>query len=491
LTKAIALLGTGSDVGKSILTTALCRILSDAGYNTAPFKAQNMSNNAGVTPAGLEIGRAQLVQAEAARQVPHVDMNPVLIKPTTDTGAQVILNGKVLGNTDAASWFRDTSMARKEAYAALKRLMERHEVVVLEGAGSCAEVNLRSRDYVNFDAAKAADAPVLLVADIDRGGVFGQVVGTLECLEEEDRRQVAGILINRFRGDLRLFEDGVRYLEKKTGLPVLGVIPYLYGLDIESEDGLPLETKVDPPEAPCKALARIGIIRLPHIANFTDFLAFDGDPVEIHYLYRPRDLKSYDLLILPGTKNTRFDLEWLHTTGWTERLKQAKKPMLGICGGYQILGQEVLDPTGVEGNAGASQGLGLLPVRTVLEQSKVLKATTGVCMGEPVHGYEIHMGQTKSLEQVEPALYLSDGSSDGVISNKVLGCYLHGLLDAPRARAAILSWACPGQDFSEVAARSDAIVRREAAYKKLAQHVAASLDLARLSQILGLTISGC
>ena len=376
--KAIAFLGTGSDVGKSIVVTAIGRIFKNLGYSVAPYKAQNMSNNSYVTLEGGEMGRAQVVQAEACGVEPHTDMNPVLLKPNTDIGAQVVLQGKAVGNALAADYFKDTSKIRQPAFQSLEKLKAAHDLVVIEGAGSCGEVNLRSRDFVNFETAHAADAPVILVADIDRGGVFAQLIGTLKVIPEADRKRVAGFIINKFRGDAALFDDGIQYLEKETGLPVLGLIPYFRHIEIDPEDGLPLETVIDPQTGPLPGKINIACIRLPHISNFTDFNPLiRNDAVSFHYLSQPRKLEGYDALILPGTKNVRFDLQWLKDNGWEELIADFKGQVLGVCGGFQMLGNSIQDPHGVEGEPGDTPGFGLLDIETVLEKEKVLSRSQG------------------------------------------------------------------------------------------------------------------
>lgn len=487
---SLVVVGTGSDVGKSILTTAFCRLFRDRGLDVAPFKAQNMSNNAGVTDEGLELARAQIVQAEAARVAPTADMNPVLIKPTSDRRSQVILGGRVLGNTTAAEYFRDTSMLRKEAFAALDRLRARHSVIVAEGAGSCAEVNLRARDFTNLDVAHHLDAPAVLVADIDRGGVFAQVVGTLAVLDARDRARLTGVIINRFRGDLTLFADGVRYLERH--IPVLGVVPFLRGLGVESEDALPLDATIDPPPAPRGARVRVGVVLTPHIANFTDFAALGAHPeVEVHYLSRPRDLATYDLVLLAGSKNTRRDLEHLWSSGWAGLLTAwhgGGGQVGGICGGYQMLGREVADPLGVESDGGVTPGLGLLPVATTLTHDKVLGPAEGRWAegGIPVSGYEIHCGRTvraggAPLLEWRLSRDMGDGwdgarSEDG----RAWGTYLHGLFDTPALVAHLLAPLRPDVDLAELGARPSFRVSRDAAYDRLAAHVGAHVDVDRL-----------
>ncbi|MGD9006470.1 MAG: cobyric acid synthase, partial [Desulfobacteraceae bacterium] len=374
----LAVLGTGSDVGKSIVTTALCRIFANRGLQVAPFKAQNMSNNSGVTPEGLEMGRAQIVQAEAARVAPHVDMNPVLLKPVSDVGSQVVLNGEVWRDASAKSYYRRSKQLFGECCNALQRLRRRYQVVVMEGAGSCAEVNLMQTDIVNLRMAAHAAAPVILVADIDRGGVFAQVVGTLECLSEAQRSQIKGVVINRFRGDIDLFKDGVKWIEQKTGRPVFGVLPWFDHFSIEAEDAVVIQ-KPRPFIPACNGLPALAVIKLPHISNFTDFEPLAQlDVLQLAYLEKRQPLDGFKAVILPGTKSTCSDLDWLHRTGWTEALQryaQSGGHILGICGGYQMLGGVVHDPDGVDGKAGTTQGLGLLPVETVLKAPKTTTVT--------------------------------------------------------------------------------------------------------------------
>lgn len=496
--RPIALFGTGSDVGKSVLTAAVCRILADRGLRVAPYKAQNMSNNAGVAPDGGELGRAQVVQAECARAIPHVDMNPVLLKPSSERRSQVVVLGEVLGEADAASYFRDTSALRAVATAAYDRLAARYEQIVLEGAGSCAEVNLRARDFVNFDAAHHADAEVWLVADIHKGGVFGQVVGTLAVMPEADRERVTGLVVNRFRGDVSLFEDGVRWLEARTGLPVRAVVPWFRDIRVEDEDGLPPQAAIDPPTHRRGARLTVGVLRLPRIANFTDVAAFERVPgVEVHWLSRPRELEGYDLVLLPGTKNTRADLDWLHQTGWSAALRRHAErggALIGLCGGYQALGRVVADPTGVEGPPGQTPGLGLLDVETELRRPKLVCRTRArwrgpgaPAEGTPAEGYEIHMGRTTrrsgrpvlELEAREglPAGFAEElPGEDGAASadGRVWGTYLHGVLDRPETLAAVLAQVAPGQDWGEVAALPGPAAARDAEYDKLAAWVDAA-----------------
>ncbi|CAM2068246.1 cobyric acid synthase [Sulfidibacter corallicola] len=493
--RCLSVLGTASDVGKSVVTTALCRIFRDLGYRTAPFKAQNMSNNAGVTPDGGEIGRAQIVQAEAAGAVPDPDMNPVLLKPNTDTGSQVVLHGRAIGNREAGEYFGDTSVFRREALASLQRLRNRYDMVVMEGAGSCAEINLRDRDFVNFDMAHAADCPVLLVADIDRGGVFAQVVGTLEVIPQLDRARVAGILINRFRGDIELFRDGIRYLEGRTRLPVLGVIPWFHHIEIDPEDALPVPIVRGGKRPLNPANINVAVIRLPHISNFTDFSPLQREPeVDLRYPVKPIPLDGYDLVLLPGSKNSRFDLDWLRRSGWEAHLREYVSNdgrLAGLCGGYQMLGQTISDPTGVEGVPGTSAGLGYLPIHTTLDRDKLVRRASGTWLatGDAVRGYEIHVGRTEIDPGTQPLIewHRTDEASpqyDGAFSEegRVWGCYLHGLFDEPALLERVLGDIRPG---FQVKTRHAGLKFRERQYGLLADHFREHMDLTRLFHLVG------
>ena len=490
--RCLSILGTGSDVGKSIAVAALCRVFSNRGVRVAPFKAQNMSNNSYVTSQGGEMGRAQVVQAEAARAPLHTDMNPVLLKPCSDTGAQVIVHGRARGTSQARDYFTDTTSLFDEARAALERLRRQYDLVILEGAGSCAEVNLRERDFVNLRMAHACDAPVILVADIDRGGVFAQVVGTLEIVPPSDRARVKGVVINRFRGDASLFADGIAYLEHRTGLPVLGLVPFFYHIEIDSEDGMPLETVIDPPEGPIAGKVNIAVLRVPHISNFTDFDPLSREPsVCLHYLTRPRTLDGYDLLLLPGSKNVRADLQWLDQRGWAAPIREfalADGRIGGICGGYQMLGKIILDPKGVEGPPGQTDGLGLLPAVTTLMQEKTLTRTQGVWRnnGQAVEGYEIHMGVTQRPEMSEPVIDRTpDDSPEGMQSRegRIWGTYLHGLFDATPFRQAFLTNLAPDRYRASSGETLDAFKDRQ--YDLLAEHFEKHLDMEALTRIIG------
>ena len=488
----LAVFGTASDVGKSIVATALCRIFSNAGLDVAPFKAQNMSNNSGVTPDGLEIGRAQIVQAEAARVVPTADMNPVLLKPNTDTGAQVVLKGKAVANRSARDYFGNTEIWAEEAFDSLAKLRSRHELLVIEGAGSCAEMNLYERDFVNFKTAKQADAVVILVADIDRGGVFAQVAGTLSVIPPEDKAFVKGVIVNRFRGDATLFDDGIRIIEELAGIPVLGVIPYFRGIAIDAEDAVPLQAVVDPVDSPDPGKISIAIIYFPHISNFTDFAILDShDDVEVHYLHYPKNLNDYQAVILPGSKNVRGDLDWIFSCGWDKRLKEFRssgKIIMGICGGYQMLGTVIADPDSIEGPAGESSALGFLPVETVLRQKKKLFNSRGCLLDEAikVEGYEIHMGESRLVGEGYPLLQVSfrnnvpAGDNDGVMSldGKVLGTYFHGIFDGKDFREWFLRLLRP--QFVSNGSMPD----KNHEYEKLADHFKKHLDMEVVYRII-------
>ncbi len=490
--RSLAVLGTGSDVGKSVVAAALCRMFSNAGIDVAPFKAQNMSNNSGVTPDGLEMGRAQIVQAEAARVVPSADMNPVLLKPDSDTGAQVVLQGRVCSQETARNYFRDTGFWADAAFESLGRLMKKHELLVIEGAGSCAEMNLYQRDFVNFRTAKAAGASVVLVADIDRGGVFAQVAGTLSIIPPEDRELVKGVIINRFRGDIALFRDGAAMIESMTGVPVLGVIPYFRGFTVDAEDAVPLESKVDPAGEPDPGKTGIAVIYFPHISNFTDFSRLERNPsVELHYLHYPRSLSRYKVLVLPGSKNVRGDLEWLRTLGWEKEIESFRQKggiIMGICGGYQMLGNTIADPSGVESVPGTSRGLGLLDIETALEKEKCLSNSRGAIFGSEtaVQGYEIHMGKTTVSASCRPFLSVSERNGnhaqdhDGAVSpdGRVFGTYFHGFFDQPGARRWFLSFVDPSHPDRED--EEDG----EDPYELLAAHFSSNLDLEKLFSII-------
>jgi adenosylcobyric acid synthase len=491
LAKSIAVFGTGSDVGKSIVTTALCRFLFEKQFHVAPFKAQNMSNNSGVTPEGLEMGRAQIVQAEACGIPPHVDMNPILLKPTSEIGAQIVLHGKALQNITAAQYHKKKKTLLKSACEALNRLRYAYDVIIIEGAGSCAEVNLMSNDIVNFKIAEYADAPVILVADIHRGGVFAQIVGTLDCLKLKERNRIAGFIINRFRGDISLFEEGVRWIEKKTGKKVLGVLPWYDHIHIEAEDSVVIE-KPSPPQTSPEAMPSIGIIRFPHISNFTDFHPLsDLKNLSIHFIDKPKDISSYAAIILPGSKNTRFDLGWLQQNGWEDKIKTYTSNgghVLGICGGYQMMGCIIHDPLGLEGLLGSSRGLDLLPVETVLSKPKTTTLTSFLWEDKKGCGYEIHMGQTKIGDSKAAFRVLSQNGiscnkEDGCIrvDSKVMGTYIHGLFNNPEITKKWLTGLGLGHiDVSSIGG----LAVREKEYDLLSEHFKKFIDTENILKLI-------
>lgn len=455
-TPAIMVVGTMSSSGKSVVAAALCRYFARRGYHPAPFKAQNMSLNSFVTREGGEMGRAQVVQAQAAGIEPHTDMNPVLLKPMGEAGCQVILNGRPIGNYPARTYYTMKSRMRTAARAAYDRLAVRHDLIILEGAGSPAEINLQAEDFVNMDMAEHAGASVLLVADIDRGGVFASIYGTVSLLPEKHRRLLAGIIINKFRGDKSLLDPGVRQIERLTGIPVLGILPYVTDLAIDDEDSLGLDAR----QPRAGSALDIAVIRLPRISNFTDFLPLEKTAgVRLRYVRQPRDLGAPDLIILPGTKNTRADLRFLSGGGWFKALKQAARrsiPVFGICGGYQMLGRRVADPAGIEGTRGTEPGLGLLPVTTVLEKEKQLAQVSGkttsvlpfAAAGTPFKGYEIHAGRTAATGPIRRPLVITRRRAkavrvpEGAMSHigLVFGCYIHGLFDHDRLRMQLFDW---------------------------------------------------
>jgi adenosylcobyric acid synthase len=437
----IAILGTASEVGKSVVATALCRYFVDRGIRTAPYKAQNMSNNSGVTPEGLEMGRAQIVQAEAAKIPPHVDMNPILLKPAGDMGSQVVLFGKAMAENMAREYHRNKDVLFSKACAALDRLRENYDLIVMEGAGSCAEVNLAAGDIVNLPMAEYAGAPVILVSDIHRGGVFAQIVGTLACLPIKQQDRIKGFIINRFQGDLRLFEDGAQWIEEKTGKKVFGVIPWYHHIRIEAEDAVSIENLVDESRREPGAAA-IGVIRLPHISNFTDFdPLLDLKELDVVFIEKPRDISHFKAIVLPGSKNTRWDLHWLKDTGWENIIKKYARAgghILGICGGYQMMGRWVHDTKGLEGSPGTTTGLDLLPVETLLKSPKTTTRTRFLWENIRGEGYEIHMGKTKRFGG-NPLFDIYERNQkpcideDGSISHdlRLMGTYLHGMFESP------------------------------------------------------------
>ncbi len=443
MARAISVLGSASDVGKSLVTAGLCRLLTDAGFDVAPFKAQNMANQAGVTPEGLEMPRAQILQAAACHKAPHVDMGPVLMKPVSPTGAQIIVLGKALGQMEAKDYFKDTAKLAGIAETALDRLLAAHDVIVMEGAGSPVELNLWDRDYVNLRPARHADAALVLVVDIDRGGVFAQAKGTLDLLPPADRARVLGLVVNRFRGDMALFEDGIPILEALCGVPVLAVIPYLdHNLD---EEDRPFRIPVDAPPVPGKL--HVGALLFPRVSNTEDLAPLLAEPdLQLTWITDPQLAKRQDLLILPGSKATLGDLAHLAASGMTEGLREAHAAgtwTLGLCGGYQMLGRALRDEARTEGGPRTWEGLGLLPLSTTFHGEKLTQESAfesaWPTAGHALSGYEIHHGRTELMATEGEALARNAGTEAGWRQGRAVGSYLHGLLASDGWRGAFLN----------------------------------------------------
>ncbi|MFC4518932.1 cobyric acid synthase [Cupriavidus pinatubonensis] len=476
--------GTTSDAGKSTVVAGLCRVLARAGTRVAPFKPQNMALNSAVTADGGEIGRAQALQAQAARVEPHTDMNPVLLKPSSDTGAQIIIHGKARLDLDARAYHAYKPEAMKAVLASHERLTQAYDVVVVEGAGSPAEINLRDRDIANMGFAERVDCPVVLVADIDRGGVFAHLVGTLDCLSDSERARVTGFIINRFRGDISLLQPGLDWLEARTGKPVFGVLPYLHGLHLDAEDAIvgAQSAKRGTPDA----LLRVIVPVLPRISNHTDFDALRAHPqVDLRFIGPGMPVPPSDLVILPGSKSVRADLDFLRANGWEPALRRHLRyggKMIGICGGMQMLGRQIHDPAGHEGPPGSSAGFGWLDYETTLAPHKQLRRVSGRLADADgkaaVSGYEIHMGVSTGSGLERPALWLDDENgkrrADGACSEdgQVLATYVHGVFDEPTACEALLRWA--GLDGAQ---GIDLAALREASIERLADTLASDLDL--------------
>ncbi|MEX0732427.1 MAG: cobyric acid synthase [Aquisalimonadaceae bacterium] len=476
--------GTTSDAGKSTVVAALCRWLRRQGVNVAPFKPQNMALNSAVTVDGGEIGRSTALQALACGLPPHSDMNPVLLKPQSDTGAQVILRGRVHGNMHALDYHAYKAEARAGVLAAWQALSARHDVIIAEGAGSPAEINLRANDIANMGFAEMVDCPVLLVGDIDRGGVFAQLVGTLELVSAQERARIRGFVINRFRGDMALLEPGLDWLTERTGRPVAGVLPYLQGLVLDAEDSVTIHGR----KASGSAL-RVVVPALPRISNHNDFDPLRLHPgVELTFVGPDRPIPPADLIILPGTKSTCADLAWLRAQGWEAVLHRHLRyggHVLGICGGFQMLGLAVHDPEGLEGAADHAQGLGLLDMETRLVSGKQLRNVTGRVLpeGARLTGYEIHNGVTEGPALAYPLLEI-DGRPDGAVSadGQIMGSYVHGLFDHAEACEALLRRA----GLRDTSGAVDYQAHREAQLDRLADAVETHLDKRWLLGVLGL-----
>jgi adenosylcobyric acid synthase len=478
--------GTTSDAGKSTLVTALCRWLTRQGVGVVPFKPQNMALNSAVTADGGEIGRAQAVQAQACGLAPHTDMNPVLLKPNSDTGAQVIIHGRAVTSMNAVAYHDYKAIAMQAVLASHQRLSAAYPVVMVEGAGSPAEINLRAGDIANMGFAEAVDCPVLLIADINRGGVFAHLVGTLELLSPSEQARVQGFIINRFRGDIALLQPGLDWLEARTGKPVIGVLPYVLDLHLEAEDGID-QRQAAKAEQPLKVIVPV----LPRISNHTDFDPLRLHPqVDLQFIGPGMPIPPADLIILPGSKSVRHDLAYLRAQGWDSAIARHLRyggKLLGICGGLQMLGAQVHDPLGLEGPAGSSEGLGLLDFATTLEAQKQLRNVHGQLALEDaaISGYEIHAGVTQGPALEHPAVRLADGRIDGAISTdgQVLATYLHGLFESPASCTALLRWA----GLQSVQA-VDYHALRETDIERLADLVQNHLDTARLRELCGLPV---
>lgn len=494
--KSLMIQGTMSGVGKSLLVAGLCRVLAQDGVRVAPFKSQNMALNSAITADGLEIGRAQAMQAEAAGIDPTAAMNPVLLKPTTDTGSQVILHGKPLGTMQAREYFRFRHTLKEPIMKAYRELQRDYDVILIEGAGSPVELNLKRDDIVNMGLARMTSSPVVLAGDIDRGGVFAQLVGTLMLLEDDERRLVKATIVNKFRGDPTLFSDGMRILRERTGLPVAGLMPYVQ-VDLEDEDSVSERLNM----RGRRGLVDIAVIRLPKISNFTDFIALEAvEGVGVRYVEDPHELGHPDLVIIPGTKATLADLRWMRTTGMevaVVRVARSGVPVLGICGGYQMLGEAVIDPRGMEGG-GEERGLGLLPVRTTFCKEKRQTQVAGsfmevegplsVLAGTEVRGYEIHMGLTERTGGA-PLLRLRDldgeVTEDGCQAEGVYGTYLHGLFDTEGASTALVRALLRAKGLDSVQVSSqDMRAYKQRQFDVLADGIRANLNMRLIYDII-------
>jgi adenosylcobyric acid synthase len=501
--RALMVLGTGSHVGKSLITAALCRIFLQEGYRVAPFKAQNMALNSAATPDGFEIGRAQAMQAEAARVAPTADMNPILIKPSSDTGSQIVVQGRVRGQVTAADYHRNrVEELFPVVLESYRRLAADYEIIVLEGAGSPAEINLKAHDIVNMRMAEAADASCLLVGDIDRGGVFASLYGTLELLDPKERGRIRGYLINKFRGDVSLLEPGLEMIKTHIAIPCAGVIPYLHDVGLDEEDGVAMEDRRtaarvwrDDDATPARRL-RIGVLALPHMSNFTDFDALAAEPsVALAYLSRASEVEDADVIIIPGTKQTINDLLWLEVEGFDRAIQEQVKRGLtvGVCGGMQMLGSEILDAAGLEGG-GRRRGLGLLPITTTLTGEKITRRADAQLLAPELFGqgmkcgrasgYEIHLGVTEYQSGAKPLLHVRrEGQHQAVMDGarsadgRIIGTYLHGLFDDDEFRHAFLEAARAACHLAPPRAFAHVKAEREARFDRLAAHVRQAIDL--------------
>jgi len=485
----VMFVGTGSDVGKSVINAAFCRIFRQDGYSPAPFKAQNMSLNSYATAQGHEMGRAQVVQAEACQIPPHVEMNPVLLKPTTNQSSQVIVNGKVIGNQTAKEYFMETDrdLLFKEVMKSYSNLSQRYSPIVIEGAGSISEINLWKKDITNMRVALATTASTFLIADIDKGGIFASVFGTLELLPKEERKLIQGIILNKFRGDISLFDEGKTMLEDITGVPVVAIIPYFRDIYIEDEDSVVLDKKLKSTQ---KNKINIAVVLLKQMSNFTDFNILERIPgVNLHYTNSEEDVLTADIIIIPGSKSTIADLMFLRETGIAKAILTAHEngtPVYGICGGFQMMGTQINDPENIEGAINSIPGLGILPVSTTITDKKTTEQCTFSFLSNAEHckGYEIHMGETVSTS-ISPVCKLSNGKNDGYFLNsKTWGTYIHGIFDNISIINSIL-----GELGSETQKEFNIADYKEEQYNKLAQLVRDNSDMDYIYKSLAKTQS--
>lgn len=496
MAKCIMIQGTGSTVGKSIVTAGICRVLKQDGYRVAPFKAQNMALNSYVTKDGKEMSRSQVVQSEAAMIEPMIEMNPILLKPTSEMGSQVILNGKVYGNVSAYKYHSMKSIFKQSIKEAYDKLSSQFDVIVIEGAGSPAEINLKKDDLANMGIAELVNAPVVLVGDIDKGGVFASIYGTVMLLEDSERERIKGYIINKFRGNLDILKPGIEMFRQKMDTPCLGVVPFKK-LNIDEEDSV--TTRFD---AVKKGNINIGVIRLPYMSNFTDFTVFDMElDVSVQYITSPENCTDIDLVVIPGSKNTIKDMVYLHESGMSKAIYKKHKegiPIIGICGGYQILGQELEDPKGIESSLSQINGLGLLDIRTIIHEQKMTTQTSGTlkCQlpftpdlsQDTVTGYEIHMGVSEiTKDTTQPAIILEDGRLGGAVSKggMVFGTYLHGIFDNDDFRNAMLNHIRKVKGMEQLDKFTYEAYKEEQ-YNQLADLLRSHLDFNHIKHIIGL-----
>ncbi len=502
--RPIQIWGTGSDVGKSIIVSGLCRIFKQDGLSVAPFKAQNMALNSFVTEDGGEIGRAQAEQAKASCIPATTDMNPILLKPTSDRKAQVILQGKPLGNMDALKYIKSKLSLFKKVKESYGRLVKKHDLIIIEGAGSPAEINLKKHDIVNLKMAEYSDAAVLLVGDIDKGGVFASLCGTLALLTKDERKRIKGFIINKFRGDKRLLTSGLKFLEKKTGKKVLGVIPYIKDLKIHQEDSVCLDKYYGLKKPDKKKLINIAVIGLPHMSNFTDFDALENEPcLDLRYVREKHELENVDVIIIPGTKNTIGDLRYLKTSGIAKTIlskvsNNSKIILIGICGGFQMLGEVIKDPYSIESSQKEITGLGLFNIKTTLTKHKKTYQVRAIdtLWGKNISGYEIHHGKTLKSDNLEPRFKITkrqDASGkfyDGAISRdrRIWGTYIHGLFDSNDFREDFLKKIMKVKGVKYPGFKS-ASFRPDDEFNRIARALRENIDMNYLDKIINRTLT--